>query len=120
MNEQSTAPLKAEKPELLDRIMAYVEQNYARNITIAELSKQFYVSGSTVSHLFKQKMGVSFYRYVTQRRLIAAKTLIEQGLSMEDVAARTGFSDYSGFYRAFRQQYGIPPRQYRSLQDHGK
>ena len=78
-SDRNAQPLKAEKPELLDRIMAFVENHYARSITIADLSKQFYVSSSTVSHLFKQKMGVSFYRYVTQRRLIAAKTLIEKG-----------------------------------------
>lgn len=111
--------LEAEKPELLDQIMAFVEANYPKTITIGDLAKQFFVSSSTVSHLFKQKMGVSFYRYVTQRRLIAAKTLIEQGLTLENVAAAAGFLDYSGFYRAFRQAYGISPRQYRNLCETG-
>ena len=109
--------LKAEKPELLTRIMSYVEENYAAPITIGEISRRFFVSSSTVSHLFQQKLGVSFYRYVTQRRLIAAKTLIGRGQSLEAVAAQTGFRDYSGFYRAFRQEYGISPRQYRSIQE---
>ena len=116
-DDRTARALEAEKPELLDRIMAFVEGNYAKGITIGELAKQFFVSSSTVSHLFKQKLGVSFYRYVTQRRLIAAKTLIEKGKLLEDVAAESGFQDYSGFYRAFRQEYGISPRQYRSLQE---
>ena len=107
---------EAEKPELLDRIMAYVEKHYAAGMTIGDLAKEFYVSSSTVSHLFKQKMGVSFYRYVTQRRLIAAKSLIEMGALLENVAEETGFQDYSGFYRAFKQEYGISPRQYKNLQ----
>jgi AraC-like DNA-binding protein len=116
--DQHTARrLTAEAPELLDRLTAYVEENYAKPITMAELSRQYYISTSTISHLFKQKLGVSFYRYVTQRRLIAAKTLIEKGHSLEDVAAQTGFSDYSGFYRAFKQEYGISPQQYRSIQE---
>ena len=118
--DRSAEALKAEKPELLDRIMAFVEDRYAQQITIRELGRRFFVSESTVSHLFKQKMGVSFYRYVTQRRLIAAKTLIEKGHLLEMVAEEAGFQDYSGFYRAFRQEYGISPRQYRSLQDSGK
>ena len=67
--------------------------------------------------LFKQKMGVSVYRYITQRRLIAAKSLIEQGQPLEDVALKVGFSDYSSFYRAFKQEFGISPRRYRSLQE---
>ena len=61
-------------------------------------------------------MGVSFYRCVTQRRLIASKALILQGIPLEQVSERVGFADYSGFYRAFRQEYGISPRQYRRMQ----
>ena len=46
-------PLKAEKPELLDRVMAYIEENLAQKISLAEVSKHFYVSESTVSQLFR-------------------------------------------------------------------
>lgn len=112
---QTARTLEAEKPELLDRIMAYVEERYPEDVTLESVARESFVSESTVSHLFKQKLGVSFHRYLTQRRLIAAKTLIAQGLPLEQVAERCGFRDYSGFYRAFRQEYGISPRKYRSL-----
>ena len=113
--ERSTGTLKAEKPELLDRIAAHIEENYACHITVDDLARMFYVSNSTVSHLFKEKMGVSIYRYVTQRRLIAAKSLILEGKLMEDVAREVGFADYSTFYRAFKQEFGISPRQFGRL-----
>ena len=58
---------------------------------------------------------MSLHRYVTQRRLIAGKTLIEKGGALEQVALQTGFRDYSGFYRAFKQEFGISPRQYRNM-----
>lgn len=115
-DERSVRVMKAENPELIDQITALIEGKYATHFTIGDLSKQLYVSNSTISHLFKQKMGVSFYRYVTQRRLIAAKPLIEKGTPLEDVCLQVGFADYSGFYRAFKQEYGISPRQYRNLQ----
>lgn len=114
-NEQSIRPLEAEKPELLDRIMAYIEETYNTPLSIGNIARKFYVSNSTVSHLFHQKLGVSFYRYVMQRRLIAGKLLIEKGVPMEVVATKIGFQVYSGFYRAFKQEFGISPRQYRKI-----
>lgn len=116
-NDRNAHALEAEKPELLDRIMAYVEECYGKNIVIRNVAKEFFVSESTISHLFKQKLGISFYHFVTQRRLIAAKKLIEKDVPLETVAVQVGFQDYSGFYRTFRKEYGISPRQYRNLQN---
>lgn len=116
-NDRNARMLKAEQPELLDRITNYVEEHYTSAITISDLAKYFFVSPSTISHLFQQRLGVSFHRYVTQRRLIDAKNRIVKGQRLEEVAVQTGFSDYSSFYRAFRQLFGISPRQYRNMQE---
>lgn len=116
-HDRSAGIMKAETPDLLGKVTAYIETHYAEHITISEISRRFFVSESTVSHLFKQKMGISIYYYVTQRRLISAKNLIAEGVTLEQVGARVGFSDYSAFYRAFKQEYGISPRQYRNIVD---
>ena len=115
LTQTNTMQLKAEKPELLDRVMAYIENHLGEKITLEETAKHFYVSVSTITQLFRQKMGTSFYRCVTQRRLIAAKALIGEGKSLEDVSRLVGFTDYSSFYRAFKKEYGITPRQYTRL-----
>ncbi len=105
----------AEKRELLDEIMSYVEDHLAGHITLDDTARQFHVSASTlVSQLFRKRMGVSYYRFVTQRRLIAAKTLIKEGTALDTVAESVGFSDYSGFYRAFKQEYGISPTRFKN------
>ena len=113
MTEQSTAPLKAEKPELLDQVLEYIEQHLHEKITLGEVAHHFYVSQSTITQTFRNKLGLSFYRCVTQARLIAAKRLIEGDQSLESIAEAVGFMDYSAFYRAFKQEFGISPRQYR-------
>ena len=114
--QERTAPvLKAEKPDLLNEVLAYIELHLDEKITLEETAKHFYVSVSTITQLFRQKMGTSFYRCVTQQRLIAAKTCISQGMTLEDVSRTVGFADYSSFYRAFKKEYGITPRQYTQL-----
>ena len=115
IQERTAAVLQAEKPDLLNEVLAYVEENLANKITLEETARCFYVSVSTITQLFRQKMGTSFYRCVTQRRLIAAKSHIERGENLEDVSRAVGFTDYSSFYRAFKKEYGITPRQYTQL-----
>lgn len=112
----SAKPPQAEKPEHLDQFITYVEEHLSQKITLAGTARHFYISESTVTQTFRKKMGISFYRYVTQRRLIASKTLIESGIPLETVAEQVGFTDYSSFFRAFKQEYGISPRQYRKMQ----
>lgn len=117
--DRASGAVKAEKPELLDRLMAYIEENLGQKITLSQAAHHFYISESTITQLFRKKMGVSFYRCVTQRRLISAKRLIADGVALEAVSSCVGFQDYSSFYRAFKQEYGISPREYRLLQEAG-
>ena len=115
IQERTASVLKAEKPDLLNEVLAYIELHLSEKITLEETAKHFYVSVSTITQLFRQKMGTSFYRCVTQQRLISAKTLINEGKSLEDVSRAVGFTDYSTFYRAFKKEYGITPRQFTQL-----
>lgn len=114
---QTAQVLKAEKPDLLDNIISYVERHYAQRLTMPEIAKQFYVSERTISSLFRKRLGVTFYQFLTQRRLIAAKELILKGLTLESVGEQTGFSDYSAFFRAFKSEFGISPREFKKLEE---
>lgn len=104
-----------EKREDLDKIISYIENNYASKITLEDTAKEFHISTSTLGKLFYHKLGISFYHFVTQRRLINSKLKIEEGSSMNEAALACGFGDYSVFYRAFKKEYGISPRDYLKL-----
>ena len=113
ISSQTVQQGSQEKQDLLNRLLIYVEANLSEKITLEETAEHFWISTTTLSSLFSKRMGISFYQYVLRRRLREARDQIAQGAPIETAAAKVGFSDYSAFYRAFRREYGMSPRQYR-------
>ena len=63
-------------------------------------------------HLFKESMGTSPERYLTQVRLEKARLLLEtEFLTVKEVMNRVGMSDASYFARSFKAAYGVTPTQ---------
>ena len=103
------------KGDMLEGILDYVQGRLSEKISIQETAQVFHISASTLTHLFQREMGISFYRCVTQRRLVESKNLIAAGQPMEQISMAVGFQEYSAFYRAFKAEYGISPMQYRKM-----
>ena len=103
----------AGKNSLLDQITDYVKANLAEKLTLKMVADHFGVSVSTVTQLYQKKAQTTFHEFVTQCRMEKARTLILQGMSLETVGKTVGYSDHSTFYRAFRQAFGVSPREYR-------
>lgn len=107
----------SEHQDLMDALLAYVAEHLRERITISSAARHVLVSESTVTQLCRKRLGVSFYRYVTQQRLAAASQYMREGVPLGQAAEQAGFCDYSAFYRAFKQEYGISPREYCNLKD---
>ena len=89
--------------ELMNRICTYTQAHLQERITLKELAAHCGVRVSTITQLL-----------LTRPRMEAAQTLIREGLPLEAVGSRVGYTDHSSFYRAFKQTFGISPRDYRT------
>ncbi len=98
----------------LHKALQYVSRNFQGSICLSELAEQMYTSVSTLSRLFKKKTGIYFADYVKQMRLrYACQELTYSSENITKIAIESGFTNLSGFNRAFREIYGISPTEYR-------
>ncbi|MCM1026441.1 MAG: AraC family transcriptional regulator [Roseburia sp.] len=98
----STGPIKS--------VILYLNNNYTGEITLDILQEKFFISKYYLCREFRKATGLTVHEYIRRKRLTKVRELRAQGLHISDAALEAGFCDYSSFYRAFRKEYGVPPR----------
>jgi len=96
---------------LVQKVLRYIGDDPGRPMTLDSIAAAFFVSKYYLSHAFSREVGVSIYRYILLRRLLLARQLLIAGEPAGQVCRSCGFSDYTSFYRAFKSEYGISPRE---------
>lgn len=87
----------------------FIHENLGREISVEEIAEKAFLSKYYFMRLFKAQTGSSVHAYVRQKRLMNAARLIREGMRVSHAAAESGFKDYSSFYRAFRETFGVSP-----------
>ena len=93
----------------MQRILDLIEETLDADITPAELAERSGYSLWHFLHLFTQEVGMPLARYRTRRRIAHAIWHISRGMPVTAAALRWGFDTHSGFFRAFRREYGMSP-----------
>ena len=96
----------------VDDILSYINQNISSPLTLSELSKEFFLSESYICRIFKSATGTTINKYITERRISIAKSLLSDGVSVMTAYEKSGFTDYSAFFKAFTKAVGISPKKY--------
>ena len=96
----------------IEGVLNYINSNLENDLSIDTIASEFFISKYYLMRKFKNQIGSSIHNYVVQKRLILARSLISEGLSMSSVCSRCGFNDYSSFVRAFKKVYGVSPSNY--------
>lgn len=91
-----------------------VEANFMKDIGIADLAERLSVTPNYLSALFHKQTGETFTQYVTKIRLSHAKAyLLEESLSIQEIAEKVGYYSPRHFTKKFKEIYGIYPSECR-------
>ena len=99
---------------LTDRILAYIRENYRRPLTLKKIADEMAYSVAYCDQVFKKDVGMSIVRYLIDFRVERVKEyLIENLLSLKEIAERTGFGESNYLSRQFKQRMGYSPLRFR-------
>ncbi|MBU5594255.1 helix-turn-helix domain-containing protein [Amphibacillus sp. MSJ-3] len=100
---------------LVDQAVNYIDQHYSdESLSLQSVADHIHVSHPYLSYLFKQELGKRYTEYVFERRIEAAKTLLETTRnSITDIALMTGFNNPNYFSSCFKRYCKMTPKQYR-------
>lgn len=105
---------KAVVDSVVERALAYMEENYMQRLTLEQTAAACYANASYLSSAFKNAVGISFTDYLSEMRIRKARVLLENSqYRINEIAARVGYDDYSYFCRVFKKLVGVAPLRYR-------
>lgn len=98
---------------VITQILDYINQNYSQDFGLNEMAEMVHMNHAYLSILFKDEVGISFVRYLTQIRMAHAKELLLKGEKVQDVSVAVGYNNYRYFCNIFKKEEGVTPMQFK-------
>ena len=93
----------------------YIDANYNKPITLADVAKASHLSISRLAHIFKEQMGITIIDYLTSVRIERAKQLLlATDQNCTEICFQVGYNNQSYFTRTFKGLVGMTPRQFKT------
>ena len=93
-------------------ILDYIRDNLAEPLSLDQIASQFYLSKHYLCRIFKSATGFSVMEYIIYSRVLRARQLLQDGVSVQQAGEMSGFSDNSHFIRTFGHLTGVTPGRY--------
>ena len=99
--------------KLGDRIMRYISDHSADDLTLESVSRAMGISASHLSHFFAGKMNVPFRSFINANRIAHARLMMrDPNLTLTAICSECGYSSMRTFRRAFQREVGCLPSEY--------
>ena len=89
--------------------LQYIEAHLAEDLDVDTLAEAFYISKYHMMRLFHQETGFTVHSYLSHRRLLYARELMNGGMRATEACYRCGFRSYSSFTRSYAKYFGTTP-----------
>lgn len=97
--------------DLIKRLLIYLQEHFTEPVTVTDTASHFGYSAGRFSHIFNERIGCSFTRYVNSLRVEQARQLLSQGgMTLIEIATACGFSSIRTFHRVYKDFTGETPR----------
>lgn len=105
----------------LQSAITYMEQHFQEPLTVRQIAADCHLSEAHLAHLFSQELGVTPSGYLKAMRLDYALRLLGSGnLRVSEIAAAAGFEEARRLNTAFRDRFGMLPKEWRARQTEHK
>lgn len=111
----ASCPAAAGSGTEVAKVCAYMQENFARRLTLEDICQAAGLSKSSLLRSFTRAKGVTPYRYLQTVRVNRAQKLLESGETPAAAALLTGFADQSHFTNTFTNFIGLTPGSYREM-----
>lgn len=98
----------------VEKAVKYMEEHYGNDLTQQEVAEHVDMNVTYFSLLFKEQMGLSYIKYLTNIRMEKAKQFLNEGMSIQAISERVGYYHARHFAEVFKKYTGLTPGQYRT------
>lgn len=118
IEQETLASQPSRSQRVVSKVMRYIDANIAGDLTVSKFAKAFGLSTRQIHRLFIEVTGVSCHRYVMDKRLEAARSMLQAHahLSIKEVAHAAGFASTAHFSSKFKKAYGTSPSEFSAQQ----
>lgn len=117
--ESATCLLGIQAPEChpsVERVKAYVRENYTRKISLTEIAVAVDVSRNYLSHLFRRHCSLTVTEFIHRTRMREAeRLLVTGGKTVSEIAYLVGYQNYRDFHRNFVKYQKTSPKRFRQI-----
>ncbi len=101
-----TAPIQE---EMVKKTIQFINKNLTKKLNLDIIADAIYCNKTVLNRKFRRIMGCNIWEYVVRKRVYNARQTLFNTFDINEAFAKSGFNDYSSFFKAYKKLIGTSP-----------